>query len=115
MVKEREHKFAMKYKSHEIARLEAGRREDSKKGAYGLADAGYLAFRFNFPYREKDRKSPDSQKTLVQTWLRAYQFIKEMYDLEKIVAAGKSMGGRVASQMVAEGQLHGCNLEKIKS
>ena len=73
--------------------------------ADGLSKAGYLSLRFNFPYKEKGRKAPDSQKTLVQTWQSVYQFIKGNYDLEKIVAAGKSMGGRVASQMVAEGLL----------
>lgn len=73
--------------------------------ADGLSKAGYLCLRFNFPYKEKGRKAPDSQKTLVQTWQSAYQFIKENYDLERIVAAGKSMGGRIASQMVAEGLL----------
>jgi len=71
--------------------------------ANGLSDACFLTLRFNFPYKEKGRKALDPQKTLIQTWQSAYQFIKDEYDLEKIVAAGKSMGGRVASQMVCEG------------
>ena len=32
--------------------------------ADGLADAGYLTLRFNFLYKEKGRKAPDSQKKL---------------------------------------------------
>ncbi len=73
----------------------------------GLAEAGYPALRFNFPYREKGRKSPDSQNILVRTWKGAYEFFYDhpQYAPGRILAAGKSMGGRVASQMVAEGLL----------
>jgi len=73
----------------------------------GLVEAGCVTMRFNFLYREKGRRAPDAQKTLVLTWLSAFQFLKEhpTYGTERIIAAGKSMGGRVASQMVAEGLL----------
>ena len=73
----------------------------------GLARAGFLSLRFNFLYKEKGRKAPDSQKRLIQTWQQAYQFLKTNpeYGTKKIVAAGKSMGGRVASQMAADGEL----------
>jgi predicted alpha/beta-hydrolase family hydrolase len=73
----------------------------------GLAKAGYLSLRFNFLYREKGRKRPDGQNTLEKTWAGVYQFLRDhpRYEPETIVAAGKSMGGRVAAQMVAEGLL----------
>lgn len=73
----------------------------------GLAEAGYIALRFNFPYKEKGRKTPDSAKKLVQTWQSVYRFLKEDsgHRTDMFVAAGKSMGGRIASQMVAEGLL----------
>ena len=71
--------------------------------ADGLSDSGYLTLRFNFPYTEKGKRAPDPQKNLVQTWQSVYQFLKENYDPSGIIAAGKSMGGRVVSQMVAEG------------
>jgi predicted alpha/beta-hydrolase family hydrolase len=73
----------------------------------GLSKAGFLTLRFNFPYREKGRKAPDSQNTLILTWQAAWQFLKvhPEYPTDEIVAAGKSMGGRVASQMVADGLL----------
>ena len=69
--------------------------------------AGYLTLRFNFPYKEKGRKAPDPQKKLVQTWKRVCHFLKNDPEIRaaKIVAAGKSMGGRVASQMAADGVL----------
>jgi uncharacterized protein len=75
--------------------------------AEGLANAGYLTLRFNFLYREKGKKIPDSQETLYRTWQGAYRFLAEHpgYRPKHIVAAGKSMGGRIASQMVAEKKL----------
>jgi predicted alpha/beta-hydrolase family hydrolase len=73
----------------------------------GLCEAGYLTLRFNFPYKEKGRKAPDSQPKLVQTWQSVYRFLNTHpeFGTENIVACGKSMGGRVASQMVADGLL----------
>jgi hypothetical protein len=70
----------------------------------GLAEKGFITLRFNFPYKEKGRKRPDSQGKLIQTWLCAYDFLKtgSTYKTDKIIAVGKSMGGRVASQMVAQ-------------
>lgn len=73
----------------------------------GLALAGYVTLRFNFLYKEKGKKSPDSQAKLVQTWQSAYRFLSTHpeFGTKTIVACGKSMGGRVASQMAAEGLL----------
>ena len=73
----------------------------------GLCNAGYLTLRFNFPYKEKGRKAPDSQKKLVQTWQSVCYFLKKDPEIcaDQLVAAGKSMGGRVASQMAADGVL----------
>jgi predicted alpha/beta-hydrolase family hydrolase len=67
----------------------------------------FLTLRFNFLYKEKGRKSPDSQKKLVSTWQCVYGYLKDHpeFAVKKIVAAGKSMGGRVASQMAAAGEL----------
>lgn len=74
--------------------------------ADSLAEEGYLTLRFNFPYREQGRKSPDSQEVLTSTWLYAVDFLKQHHHRPKhIVAAGKSLGGRVASQLAAEGKL----------
>jgi hypothetical protein len=71
----------------------------------GLAEHGFITLRFNFLYKEKGKKSPDSQGKLIQTWLCAYHFLQtgDTYKTEKTIAVGKSMGGRVASQMVAQG------------
>ncbi len=77
----------------------------------GLAEEGYITLRFNFPYKEEGRKSPDSQETLIKTWASAYKYLKSHsgYKIENVIAVGKSMGGRIASQMVADGlmDIHG--------
>ena len=72
-----------------------------------LAEAGYLALRFNFLYREKGKKSPDTQTTLETTWEKVYRYLSKhpRYQPATILAAGKSLGCRVASQMVSEGAL----------
>lgn len=72
-----------------------------------LAKAGYLSVRFNFPYMEHGRKMPDRQELLEETWRKVFEFIKDGsgFSLRKIITAGKSMGGRVASQMLAQGSL----------
>ncbi len=80
--------------------------------ANGLAKAGCLTLRFNFLYKEKGRKAPDSQKKLEMTWRQVYRYLEThaKYAPAKIVAAGKSMGGRVASQMAANGDLPAAGL-----
>lgn len=75
--------------------------------AGGLAEAGYLTLRFNFLYRDRGAKTPDDEKTLGETWQAAYRFIKEETGLpvNAFIAAGKSLGGRIASRMVSAGLL----------
>jgi predicted alpha/beta-hydrolase family hydrolase len=75
--------------------------------AEGLAHAGYLAMRFNFPYKEKGKKAPDPKGKLEKTWISVVEFLLNQPDLslKRIFAAGKSMGGRIASQLIAEGRL----------
>lgn len=70
----------------------------------GLAEAGYPALRFNFPYKDKGLKAPDRPKKLEDTWAAVYRYFHDdpTVDVTRIIAAGKSMGGRIASQMAAE-------------
>jgi predicted alpha/beta-hydrolase family hydrolase len=71
--------------------------------ADGLAAAGYTTLRFNFLYKEKGKKSPDTEPTLIRTWQNAVSHLlkNKRFPVDRVVAAGKSMGGRIASQMVA--------------
>ena len=76
--------------------------------AAGLAREGHLAMRLNFPYREEGKKRPDSQKVLEKSWLAAFRYLKNHPNFRPrhMIAAGKSMGGRVASQLQAAGSLN---------
>ena len=75
--------------------------------ADNLAAAGYPTLRFNFPYKEKGKKSPDTEPTLIRAWQGAVTHLlnNERFPVDRVVAAGKSMGGRIASQMVAADQM----------
>jgi predicted alpha/beta-hydrolase family hydrolase len=75
--------------------------------ARDLAEAGYPVLRFNFLYAENGRKAPDPPAVLGATWEAAHQAFLACEDcrLGSIVAAGKSMGGRIASELVAAGRL----------
>ncbi|MFY9398910.1 MAG: alpha/beta family hydrolase [Desulfomonilia bacterium] len=69
-----------------------------------LAEAGYLCLRFNFLYRDEARRSPDSEGVLEATWVRVFEYLRShpKYSPSFIVAAGKSLGGRIASQVAAD-------------
>ena len=73
----------------------------------GLARAGCLAMRFNFLYKERGRKAPDPPRKLEAAWKAAYGFLQghERFAPRHILGAGKSMGGRIASQMASAGEL----------
>jgi predicted alpha/beta-hydrolase family hydrolase len=75
--------------------------------AQGLCAAGFLALRFNFPYRTEGRKRPDSQRILESAWLETVNWLQTQADfpVERVVAGGKSMGARVASQLAGAGRL----------
>jgi predicted alpha/beta-hydrolase family hydrolase len=75
--------------------------------ADGLAAAGYTTLRFNFPYKENGKKSPDAEPTLIHTWQGAVTHLlnNDRFPVHRVIAAGKSMGGRIASQMVAADQM----------
>jgi hypothetical protein len=75
--------------------------------AGGLAEAGHLTLRFNFLYRERDTKNADDDTVLGETWRAACRFMTEEAGLEitSLIAAGKSLGGRIAAGVVAAGLL----------
>jgi predicted alpha/beta-hydrolase family hydrolase len=70
--------------------------------ADGLAARGHTVLRFNFAYRERGSKRPDPQKTLVATYRAAADTLRAR-GAGKLVIGGKSMGGRMASLLAAEG------------
>jgi predicted alpha/beta-hydrolase family hydrolase len=68
-----------------------------------LNSAAYATLRFNFPYSEQGRKSPDRPEALIATWRAVVDTAHQKAPELQVYAAGKSMGGRIASMAAAEG------------
>lgn len=70
-----------------------------------LADAGYLAITFNFPYRERGRKLPDARPVLEACWRDVIAFVRATDDLRPpwLAIGGRSMGARMATYVAAGG------------
>lgn len=68
-----------------------------------LNSAAYDTLRFNFPYSEQGRKSPDRAEALTATWEAVANEAHRRAPELQVYAAGKSMGGRMASMAAAEG------------
>lgn len=72
----------------------------------GLSPVGYAVLRFNFPYREFNRNTPDPQPVLERSWKAALETLRQhVVAGGPVFGAGKSLGGRLASQMAAAGTL----------
>src|SRR6266702_6986769 len=69
-----------------------------------LAQNGILTVKFNFPYMEAKKKIPDRMDILKKSYARILDDIKSRPHLPgRIFVGGKSMGGRVASMLAADG------------
>ena len=66
-----------------------------------LAEAGMACVRFQFPYMEAARRGPNPPRVLEETWLRVVETVRAE-TASRIVAGGRSMGGRYASLMAAK-------------
>ncbi len=66
-----------------------------------LAAAGLLVLTFNYPYTERGSKSPDRAERLVECHRSAADALRARVD--SLFLAGRSMGGRMATYLVAEG------------
>jgi uncharacterized protein len=64
---------------------------------------GVATLRFNFPYMEAGRKSPDPAPAAVAAWRAAFDVAAERSGRLPVFAGGKSYGGRIASMAAAEG------------
>jgi len=70
-----------------------------------LAARGLASLRFQFPYAEAGRRSPSPGPVLRATVRAALAEAARLLPGLAVVAAGKSMGGRMASLLAAEGGL----------
>jgi predicted alpha/beta-hydrolase family hydrolase len=72
--------------------------------AEAVAGSGRTAVLFNFPYVEAGRRSPDRPPVLDAAVRAAAEFVRHDLGAKRLVLGGKSMGGRIASQVVAQGE-----------
>jgi uncharacterized protein len=80
--------------------------------AHGLASRGLDVVTFDFAYRYRGRRVPDTASALEAAWLAVLSAVAERAGGgAALFAGGKSMGGRIASQVAArlgpeEGEAH---------
>jgi predicted alpha/beta-hydrolase family hydrolase len=66
-----------------------------------LAARGVTAVRFQFPYQEAGRSGPDKPEVIEATWRAVIDAVRG--DAAKLAIGGRSMGGRIASMVHADG------------
>ncbi len=68
-----------------------------------IGEAKVATVRFNFPYIERGRRSPDPERVLREAWTAAFEAGVKQAGGRPVLAGGKSLGGRIASMCVADG------------
>lgn len=76
--------------------------------AEGLARRGFPVLRFDYPYQERaraggPRRAPDRAPVLEEAHAAAAARMRELFPARRLLLAGKSMGGRMASHLAAKG------------
>jgi predicted alpha/beta-hydrolase family hydrolase len=69
-----------------------------------MAAGGIDCLRFNFPYVEAGRKTPDRSERLQLTWRSVLAYVRRETKPRRLFAGGRSMGGRIATLVAAEGE-----------
>jgi predicted alpha/beta-hydrolase family hydrolase len=73
--------------------------------ARALQERGTATLRFNFLYTERGRRSPDPEPALRAVWVAAFEAMRRRLRGVPVAAGGKSLGGRIASMCVADGEI----------
>lgn len=68
-----------------------------------LAARGIDIVRFNFLYKERKSNRPDQMPVLKETTKAVVARVREELEPKKLIIGGRSMGGRAASMLVADG------------
>ena len=68
----------------------------------GLAARGHPVLTFDYLYMESGRRFPDRREVLLECHRAAAAWLRERFP--RLVMAGRSMGGRMASYLAAEGE-----------
>jgi predicted alpha/beta-hydrolase family hydrolase len=75
----------------------------------GFSDAaageGIATMRFNFPYLEAGRRTPDSAAKAIAAYRAAFDEAVRRAEGRPVLSGGKSYGGRIASMAAAEGMV----------
>lgn len=69
----------------------------------GIATAGFPVLTFNYPYTERGSRRPDPQARLLTCHRAAFNWFRENVSPD-VVGGGRSMGGRMATYLAAEGE-----------
>lgn len=69
--------------------------------ARAIASRGIPVVTFNFLYAETRRRAPDRSDVLEGTWQAAIGAVRERWRPGRLFIGGKSMGGRIATQVAA--------------
>ena len=72
--------------------------------AAGIAERGVDVVTFNFPYKERGQRAPDRNDVLEAGARGALRRVIDECHGRAVFAGGKSMGGRILSQVVAAGE-----------
>lgn len=67
-----------------------------------LSDRGVRVVTFDFPYITAKRKVPDRAPVLIATWQTVAADVTRRFPAQPIAVGGKSMGGRMATMLLAE-------------
>jgi len=68
-----------------------------------LRACGLDVVRFNFLYREKGSSRPDPMPRLQECYSTVVASVREQFNPQRLLLGGRSMGGRAASMMAADG------------
>ena len=67
-----------------------------------MVSQGHATVRFGFPHMEAGRRRPDRPEVLEETWRKVIGLSRSYGS--RMVIGGRSMGGRIASHVVAQGE-----------
>jgi hypothetical protein len=76
-----------------------------RRVALGLSARGLAVVTFDFPYTAAGRKAPDPPRVLEEAYAAAWREAARTAGAGRLIAGGKSMGGRIGSQAASLGLL----------
>lgn len=68
-----------------------------------LTGCGLDVARFDFPYRAKGWRRPDRMPVLQAAFAEAVAQVRGQHPSKRLILGGRSMGGRVATELAAQG------------